>query len=260
MIRAFSTIPPRRPVKIRPRWLSRGLVSLYLMQHESCGNGGWRRNQVTRGDGGGVVGSGIIQMHDHILTRNTTTDYVSVALGVNIRTSPHTLICGARVLSGSAITVLRTDDPAWWGYTGFSGSVGTTNNNDFSGSVTPAGQQRRDDVFFSAASLVGANDLRVAVNGGMGVDTSVAALSAGNITLAHFGASVKLAVDNPGLARVYYFGAFNQVLTDNERLELSISPYETLFEPTPKITYFTAVQSPLLLRLQSEGLYAGSPY
>lgn len=123
-------------------------------------------------------------------------------------------------------------NPNWDGWYETDGTILSTNNTDFSGSVAPtAGNADALPIRATAMTMSGANDLRASIGGGpVASDTSCAAPTPDNPN-STFRIGTDGASTNGANVYVSFVALFDRSLSDDELIRYSAQPASTLFEP-----------------------------
>lgn len=123
-------------------------------------------------------------------------------------------------------------NPNWDGWYETDGTILSTNNTDFSGSVAPtAGNADALPIRATAMTMSGANDLRASIGGGaVTSDTSCAAPTPTDPN-STFRIGTDGASTNGANVYVSFVALFDRPLSDDELIRYSAQPFASLFEP-----------------------------
>lgn len=228
-----SQWPPGLP-RVDPRWVARGLKSLYVLRSDI-----WKINLVTGQAGGSVVGSGPSFVNGWLQTPGTVDVGATLAHGLSVDIAlPISIVAGWTRISGVVSWSLLDNTTLWTGWYGQdAGTVRATNSNSFDGSINLASQN-------AAFAHVAANNLRGSGGSGIIVDTTVAAPSSVSPTTVALGWARRDTGDNAAVARFTHWGAFQGALTDAELQELGAYPMR-LLEPQRIVVPVSALASSL---------------
>jgi len=221
---------PQYPVGINPAYAGR-LKALYVLNANL-----WRVNLVTGIASGTAVGAGHEFLPYKIRTAGAGNTYINLPLDGFSAVAPFTVVVGCSRISASGVSwsLLRRDLANWYGvYEDVTGTIKSSNNNDFSGVITLSGGAPVSPfTSYKAATLAGANNLRGAMGGGViVVDSLVVMPTGGGLNSIALGAAVRNTVDNPCVADFEFIAVIDGAVTDAELQSLSSRPWAELLEP-----------------------------
>lgn len=213
--RPFTSLPTRA-AEVNPDLLKYSFRSAYLLRP-----GLWDRNLVTGRQLGTTTGAGFLWSPDgFIQTRGVAGDGALLPHGLNVNIqAPFSIVIGSRSISGTVCWSLLQHAANWYGWYGEgTGSVSSTDNNSFDGSLVMGGNGN------VAFSVVGTNNFRGSSGRGITVDSSVAFPSTVNRSEVALGYSRWDTDDNAAAAVITHFAAFQSQLPDGLLNDLAANP------------------------------------
>ena len=170
------------------------------------------------------VGTGVNWADDgsYIETKNSSSDYIKIPHGITPGVGISGFVADYKV-SGNVCWSMMGDG-SWTGIYSEDDVLKSTSSSSFDGEVSVQKTLSLDTHAFS----YDANDFRAVSVSGLSVDSSAIAMShsVDNVTLGLINKNP--GVSNPSQTRFKHMGFYDRILSDEEKLELHLYPYQGL--------------------------------
>jgi len=227
-----SGVKPSVSFKVKSEWLDKGLTAAWVFGPDGPVDIAFNRTPT--------VGSGVTFGGDYAQTDGTASGYLDLPVFDSGQTGNYTFVIDNERISGVVNWSYLHPGTAWTGIYQQGTEIKTSNSNSFDGSITPVGPSINQNCFVVSHA---ANDLRGTFNGGAIVTDATAGLPwAMPRNYVTFGGNRRDAIENISVTKIRVLLAFDRVLSDADKLQLSANSFE-VFEPANQTPYLYSVSA-----------------